>query len=89
MFGRQTSLSFSYYKDLKMQDSDGADLTLNYQFDQRRSAQLSIILMTNPVALCTEQPDAKWCGLHPCCASPTSRRGYWGKCLYRPENADG
>ncbi len=41
MFGRQTSLSFSYYKDLKMQDSDGAYLTLNYQFDQRRSAQLS------------------------------------------------
>ncbi len=41
MFGRQTSLSFSYDKDLKMQDSDGAYLTLNYQFDQRRSAQLS------------------------------------------------
>lgn len=41
MFGRQTSLSFSYYKDLKVQDSDGAYLTLNYQFDQRRSAQLS------------------------------------------------
>lgn len=41
MIGRQASFAFNYYKDFGDIENDGAYISLNYNFDQRRSANLS------------------------------------------------
>ena len=41
MLGRQASMSFSYYKDLKDEDNNGAYVTLSYNFDSQRNTYLT------------------------------------------------